>query len=142
MMPAIYLAGPLFSAAERIFNASLAASLRKNGFRVFLPQELDHEQDQRRLFERLVAAIDETDLVMAVVDGADPDSGTAWEMGYARAKDKPVVALRTDFRRRAETAAAGVNLMLYYGATIYLEAQEVEDEGLTKAIKEALSSTR
>jgi len=38
----IYLAGPLFTTAERDFNAALAALLRDRGHEVFLPQE--HEQ--------------------------------------------------------------------------------------------------
>ncbi len=34
----IYLAGPLFSEAERSFNDRLTQRLEKQGFRVFLPQ--------------------------------------------------------------------------------------------------------
>ena len=35
----IYFAGPLFSAAERDWNATLAAALRGAGHEVFLPQD-------------------------------------------------------------------------------------------------------
>ena len=35
----IYLAGPLFTTAERDFNAALAAGLRALGHEVWLPQE-------------------------------------------------------------------------------------------------------
>ncbi len=112
----VYLAAPLFSAAERTFNGELASFLRARRFRVYLPQE--HGDDGaargpgalRGLFERLVAALDAADLVVAVIDGADPDSGTAWEMGYAYARNVPVVALRTDFRRVGDGECA--NLML------------------------------
>ena len=64
----------------------------------------------RGLFNRLVAALDEADIVVAVIDGADADSGVAWEMGYAYAHGIPVVALRTDFRRVGDCERA--NLML------------------------------
>lgn len=112
----VYLAAPLFSAAERSFNSELAASLRARRFQVYLPQE--HGDDRagrspaalRGLFERLVAALDVSDVVVAVIDGADADSGTAWEMGYAYARGIPVLALRTDFRRVGEGECA--NLML------------------------------
>ncbi len=112
----VYLAGPLFSAAERSFNRELATFLRARRFRVYLPQE--HGDDcaarspaaLRGLFDRLVAALDGADLVVAVIDGADADSGTAWEMGYAFARGVPVVALRTDFRRVGDGECA--NLML------------------------------
>ena len=112
----VYLAAPLFSAAERSFNSELAASLRAHRFRVYLPQEHGDDGAARgptalsALFERLVAALDAADLVVAVIDGADADSGTAWEMGYAYARGVPVVALRTDFRRVGEGECA--NLML------------------------------
>ena len=35
----IYLAGPLFTMAERQFNATLAEKLRNFGYSVFLPQD-------------------------------------------------------------------------------------------------------
>ena len=52
----IYFAAPLFSQAEREFNAQVAKVLRENGFDVFLPQEYsgdieipDNEEKRRRL---------------------------------------------------------------------------------------------
>jgi nucleoside 2-deoxyribosyltransferase/predicted secreted protein len=112
----VYLAAPLFSAAERSFNETLAAFLRTRHFRVFVPQaEGDDcaargDASIRALFGRLVGALVASDSVVAVIDGADADSGVAWEMGYAHARGIPVVALRTDFRRVGECEC--VNLML------------------------------
>ncbi|MBO4522299.1 MAG: nucleoside 2-deoxyribosyltransferase, partial [Methanomicrobium sp.] len=63
-----------------------------------------------RIFEYNLKALDECDIVVAVVDGADADSGTAWEIGYAYAVKKRVILLRTDFRRVGRSEA--VNLML------------------------------
>jgi nucleoside 2-deoxyribosyltransferase len=60
-------------------------------------------------------------MVVACMDGADPDSGTAWECGYAYAKGKPIVCYRTDFRISGDTAGAPYNLMLSESATTRLE---------------------
>ncbi|MFZ3357430.1 MAG: hypothetical protein WCA56_04700 [Xanthobacteraceae bacterium] len=40
----IYLAGPLFSAAERDFNARLAGLLRGLGHEVWLPQDAEQNR--------------------------------------------------------------------------------------------------
>ena len=48
---------------------------------------------------------------MANVDGPDPDSGTAWECGYAY-KKKPIIVFRTDFRGIGEAGLSPFNLML------------------------------
>ncbi|HJJ55772.1 MAG TPA: nucleoside 2-deoxyribosyltransferase, partial [Methanocorpusculum sp.] len=40
----------------------------------------------------------------------DVDSGTAWEMGYAKAMGKRVIAIRSDFRKYSNSEL--VNLML------------------------------
>ncbi len=112
----VYLAAPLFSAAERAFNSELAAFLRARLYRVSLPQEEGDDSCTRDegalhgLFDTLLAGLREADLVVAVVDGADADSGTAWEMGYAYARGIPVFALRTDFRSVGDHER--VNLML------------------------------
>jgi nucleoside 2-deoxyribosyltransferase/predicted secreted protein len=125
----IYLAAPLFSEAERAFNRHLGTYLRSCACRVFLPQEQGDEapvRDKvalRALFDRLVAALDTSDLVVAVIDGADADSGVAWEMGYAHARGIPVYALRTDFRRVGTNEL--VNLMLECPSTLVASCQEL-----------------
>ncbi len=60
-----------------------------------------------------------------MIDGADPDSGTSWEMGYAYAKGKPVVGLRTDFRPGAEH---GVNIMLSRSCRYLVEEETLQDD--------------
>lgn len=111
----IYWAGPLFSEAEKWFNEDLAGRLEREGFQVYLPQR-DTEQNQtpNDVFHADKAGIDWSDAVVAVCDGPDVDSGTAWEMGYAYDK-KPVIALRTDSRMMAcsfSGAEEQFNLML------------------------------
>ena len=118
----IYLAGPLFTLAEQKFNSGLAQFLRKKGFAVWLPQ--DHEPRQKTaqaIFEMDVGGLDWADMVVACMDGPDPDSGTAWECGYAYGKGKPIVCYRTDFRMTGDTKDAPYNLMLSASATARFE---------------------
>ena len=49
---------------------------------------------------------------MALLDGVQVDDGTAWEIGYAYAKGKPVVGVRTDFRNAGDTTHGRVNAMI------------------------------
>ena len=118
----IYLAAPLFSEAERSYNVTLAALLEKNLFSVYLPQEAGDDSGTRGntaqddIFRKNLAALHDADIVVAVIEGADADSGTAWEMGYAFGMGKPVIALRTDFRKVGHDEH--VNLMLERSATV------------------------
>ncbi len=130
----IYLAGPLFTQAELEFNRKLRDMLLEKGFAVFLPQEdaedakKEHErQNQKYIFQRCVEGVDGSDLVVAVLDGVDVDSGTAWEIGYAYAKGKPIIGLRTDFR---ELSDGIVNLML----EVSVDALARNEEGLLETL--------
>ena len=109
----VYFAGPLFTTPERTWNAEVASALRAAGHEVFLPQEKEPGKDGRGIFAADVAAIDWADGLVAIMDGPDPDSGTAWEVGYAFGTRKPVVLVRTDVsltrrqRRRLQRDAHG-----------------------------------
>jgi nucleoside 2-deoxyribosyltransferase len=121
-MTKIYLAGPLFTLAEQTFNSELARFLESEGFEVWLPQEHEpRSQTARAIFRMDVAALDWADTVVACMDGPDPDSGTAWECGYAYAKGKAIICYRTDFRVSGDTKGAPYNLMLSESATARLE---------------------
>lgn len=63
---------------------------------------------------RNAALIARASAVLAVLDGAELDSGTAAEVGYAAALERPVVALRTDTRLSADNDQAFVNLQVEY----------------------------
>jgi nucleoside 2-deoxyribosyltransferase len=112
----VYLAGPVFTLAERRFNEELGSELERlcPSIQVFLPQRYDEEfQGERdrsqRIFTCLMKALDNCDVVVAVLDGSDADSGTSFEMGYARGRGKKVIGVRTDFRG---SEGHGLNLML------------------------------
>jgi nucleoside 2-deoxyribosyltransferase len=111
----VYLAAPLFSEAELDFNRKLRDEIKSAGFRVFLPQEdsnniKDEKTRQKIIFGKNEAALKDSDIIVAVIDGVDVDSGTAWEIGYAYAHSKPILGLRTDFRTLGIEGT--VNLMI------------------------------
>jgi len=135
----LYLAGPLFSTAERDFNDALARGLRQRGHEVWLPQE--HEQrskSAKEIFTEDVAGIDWAEVVVANMDGADPDSGTCWECGYAYGK-KPVIVFRTDFRVE-QAGKAPYNLMLTESATLRLDLALAGLDEVAQRIDAALRS--
>ncbi len=88
-LPTVYLAGPFFNLAQVWLVDQARNDLRAVGLRVFSP----YHDVGVGVAEDVVAAdlkgIDESDIVFAIVDGMDP--GTVFEVGYARAKGKPVV---------------------------------------------------
>jgi nucleoside 2-deoxyribosyltransferase len=150
----IYLAGPLFSTAERDFNARLAQRLRALGHEIWLPQESEQAtMTPAEIFREDVAGIDWAEVVVANMDGPDPDSGTCWECGYAYRK-KPVVVFRTDFRVGYEvlpvSAArhpgtrdeeqAPYNLMLTESATLRLDLASSSIDEVASRINEALAT--
>lgn len=125
----LYLAAPLFSDAEKRYNLIVEESLRSRFYSVYLPQEIGDDtaargkDEHQSIFLRHREALKECDAVVAIIDGADADSGTSWEMGYAYALGKPVVALRTDFRLAGHHEQ--VNLMLEQSAYVVNRMEDI-----------------
>jgi nucleoside 2-deoxyribosyltransferase len=134
----LYFAGPLFTAAERAWNAEVAAALRAGGHEVFLPQEKEPGKDGPGIFATDVGGIDWADVLVAIMDGPDPDSGTAWEVGYAFGTKKPVVLVRTDFRALAGNAG-DYNPMLTGSAAARVDLPAASTTEIVSAILEALA---
>lgn len=116
----IYFAGPLFTPYERAYIDDCAARLRDEGFDVFVPHE--HELAARgtsaaEIFAKDWLGLEPADAVLALLDGAMVDDGTACEIGifYALMRSDPskhgIVGLLTDLRwTRGESN--GVNLFV------------------------------
>ena len=137
----IYWAAGMFTTAERDFNATVVAGLRKMGHEVFLPQEQEQrEATARTIFLGDVRGIDWADVVVANIDGADPDSGTCWEAGYAYNK-KPVILYRTDIREEREPFGP-YNLMLHQSATKVLNCKWDSAAAITFKIDAAIKDMR
>jgi len=121
----VYLAAPLFGQAQRTYNRSLAKKLERLLPRceVVLPQDFrvgpgasyyNDRRHMRALYRRCMEEMNAADAVVAVLDGADADSGVAFEVGYARGRNKPVLGVRTDFR---QLQVKGLNIMLAEGCS-------------------------
>lgn len=119
----IYLATALFTAAEQAFSAALTKEIEALGHEVYYPwrdagdESLietwgeDWPRINAEIARRNLRAIESCASVVAVVEGADADSGVALEIGYAHALGKPVKLLRTDFRSQG-LRIGPVNIML------------------------------
>jgi nucleoside 2-deoxyribosyltransferase len=143
----LYLAGPLFTQAERAWNVSLAERIAEAGHSVFLPQvevQAIETLDAETIFRVDVDGVRSADAIVAILDGADPDSGTSFECGIAFALGLPIVLVRTDFRAGGDALPgqklATVNLMLSQAATAVVALTDPAGllESLAKAVIAAL----
>jgi nucleoside 2-deoxyribosyltransferase len=150
-MDIVYWAGPLFTQAERDWNARIVERLREAGLTVILPQERAEEVmlpgaplPVRRLYEYALEGVRAADVVVAVLDGPDPDSGTSFECGFAHAIGKPFVALRTDLRLGGDDPLYNVNLMLSQSAArcVRVDSEDLQDvvDSVVKAIASVASA--
>ena len=132
----VYLAGPLgFSEAGRFFHKEKIVSVfTALKYEILDPWQLTPAatiapilqmpfgEPKRAAWAALNPKIGKTnaeaivacDLVFAVLDGADVDSGTASEIGYAFALGKRIRGYRGDFRLSADNEGSTVNLQVEY----------------------------
>lgn len=108
----LYLAGPMFTAAEATYNLALAARLRDHGFEVYCPNESEPINDKTRtdVTPRIVYDfdIDALEACNVLICQVSDDAGTNWEAGYmdclSRRVDPTryfgVIGLATDIRLR------------------------------------------
>lgn len=85
----VYLAGPFFTLAQLWLIQQARTDLMAMGLRVFSPFHDVGHGSAEDVVQLDLDAIDKADLVFAVGDGLD--SGTIYEIGYARAKGIPVI---------------------------------------------------
>jgi nucleoside 2-deoxyribosyltransferase len=135
----LYFAGPLFTTPERNWNVDVVAALRAAGHEVFLPQEKEPGKDAAGIFGTDVGGIEWADVVVAIMDGPDPDSGTSWEVGYAYGSQKPIVLVRTDFRDLAGNTGP-YNPLVAESATIRLDLPTASTTEVIAAILESLTT--
>jgi len=118
----LYLAGPdVFRPDAAEHGRKLVALCAEYGFTGVFPLDLSLPGDlptphavARHIYQANVASIDACDAVLANLDffrGAEPDSGTCFEVGYAVARGKPVygyVPEQGSFAARIRQRHAGV----------------------------------
>jgi hypothetical protein len=122
----LYVAGPLFSEAERAWLDSLAARLRAEGFDCFVPHE--NFPELADVTVENVYAVDTEGLrsanaLVAWLDGPMVDDGTACEIGMFSElvrsggdRYRGIVGIVTDLRlerrRDQEVVGGGMNLFV------------------------------
>lgn len=134
----IYLAGPLFTAAEREWNRRLAACLREAGHDVRLPQEFPENQppfNPMLIYRKDALEVRLADVVVAWLDGPDPDSGTCWEHGYKLGLGGRALGYTTDLRFHGATDGLhDLNLMLTKSAPLLRFDSDVTPERVAYAV--------
>ncbi len=117
----LYVAGPLFSTAERSFNQQLTDKIEALRYRVFLPQrdgvesneppyDIMPPDDRRRA--RFTLDKDNVlacDVFLFILDGRIPDEGACVELGiaYWGSKPKPPIFLTRSLRTVQVTEGQG-----------------------------------
>ncbi|EIY5095917.1 nucleoside 2-deoxyribosyltransferase [Klebsiella sp. JB_Kp045] len=110
----IYLAAPLFNEAELSYNRELREYLEPE-FNVFLPQEdglllrevvaesTSLDVAEKKIFEADIMAMNNADIILAILNGAHIDEGVAFELGYCFAAGKRCIGLKEDIRQALPT---------------------------------------
>jgi len=126
----IYVAGPLFTSAERAYLEQIDRICREAGFSTYLPHRdagiSSDAASREQCFKMDKAALDEVALIVAVLNGPDVDSGTAWEMGYAYARGIPVLSITDD--KRLQQVPQSLNPMLYFSQKYCTSLVELREE--------------
>lgn len=87
----VYLAGPFFNMPELWLVDEARLALRGMGLKVFSPYHDVGIGIGKDVAPKDIEALERSRAVLAIIDGVD--TGTIFEVGYARALAKPVVAL-------------------------------------------------
>lgn len=150
--PLCYIASPLgFSEAgrhyyEQVFLPALAKVIEPvDPWALVSQREIDdalaagtEKELAAEIGSRNKSALESCDLLVAVLDGQEIDSGTAAEIGYASAKGVTCFGLRTDHRQAGER---GARINLQVEAFLVMSGGSVADslDGLLGTLREASS---
>jgi nucleoside 2-deoxyribosyltransferase len=123
-MKRVYLASPFFNEMEIETVEKVAEILKAKGLEVFEPMKNQMEGLQAgerhwsiETFMNDIKFIKWSEIVVAVYHGNYSDSGTAFEIGYAYATDKPVITVHV---------GDSSNLMVHEGSHANLTIEELE----------------
>ena len=115
-----YLANGLFSQGDRLLNELIARDLREEieDIDLYVPQENTEINDKSNFADsHLIAKLDSekllaSDILIAVIDGVEIDSGVAAEIGLFSSLGKPIIALCTDIRSVTDNNKEKTNIIL------------------------------
>ncbi len=100
----VYIAEPLFTPGDRKYAEEIDEIVRKFGFETYLPHRdagvfIRGKSSSETFFKNDLSYLENCAFVVAILNGTDVDSGTAWEIGYAYAKGKPIYGIIEDTRK-------------------------------------------
>jgi len=131
-----YIAGPLCLKEEREFLIKIDDICKKLKIKTFLPHRdcglWKEGVDFKKIAEGDIKGFEECDLVIANLNGFNVGAGTAWEMGYAYAKEIPVIAIKTD--RKIKESIEEISAIIMGTTKILSTLEELEKE-LKKLVK-------
>ncbi|MBY3464750.1 DUF4406 domain-containing protein [Rhizobium laguerreae] len=111
----IYLAGPFRETGQRMFIDDARSQLQALGMSVFSPIHDIGPGSAEVVVQHDLAAVRQCDAVFAILNGSSP--GTVFEVGYARALEKPVFCVAQNMR--------DVDVKLPKGSGAYLHSDYV-----------------
>jgi nucleoside 2-deoxyribosyltransferase len=97
----VYIAGKIGTQTELEMLEEIDSLCSSLGFKTFLPHRdvglAKGMEDVKRIFKGdIIDGFKDCNLVVALLDGLHIGSGTAWELGYAYAKNIPIIGIKTD----------------------------------------------
>lgn len=97
----VYIAGKIWTDSEREQLETIDSLCKSLGFTTFLPHRdvgfADSIKDAKKIFHGdIEVGFQDCKLVIASLDGLHVGAGTAWELGYAYARNIPAIGLKTD----------------------------------------------
>ncbi len=99
-MKKVYIAGKLWDIKDRSKVEEIDKICKDLGMETFLPHRdagiYDEGMDPLPIFKKDRDMIDWCDFMVALLDWQGISSGTAWELGYAHAKNKPIIGIVED----------------------------------------------
>lgn len=123
----VYLAGPFFDLSQVWMIEQAKTNLEEMGLKVFSPYHDIGLGSADDVVAKDLEAIESSHLVLAITDGLDP--GTIYEIGYARARGKPVVVYTE--RHQGE----GMKMMEGSGCTLCHDYTSAVYSTLWEAVK-------
>lgn len=97
----VYIAGKIWTDSEREMLEKIDLICKSLGLETFLPHRdvgfAKSTTDAKKIFEGDISeGFKECDLIIASLDGLHVGAGTAWELGYAYAKEISAIGIKTD----------------------------------------------
>jgi hypothetical protein len=115
----VYLAAPFFNMSQRWLVEETRDQLLQIGLQVFSPIHEVGRGDAHVVAARDLAGLEQSDRVFAILDGLD--SGTMFEIGYARKMGIPVYAYAEliDADKNKMISGSGCRLINDYATAVY-----------------------